>query len=85
MRRQLRRVIITYTEPKVSTIIPNWNGLEDTTECLEFPKKITYPNYDVIVVDNGFQANRNRHDNVGAGGAGVRMLVRLVGIIAIGL
>jgi hypothetical protein len=36
--------------PKVSIIIVNWNGLEDTVECLESLKQITYPNYEVIVV-----------------------------------
>ena len=40
-------------EPKVSIIVLNWNGLEDTIECLESLKRITYPNYKVIVVDNG--------------------------------
>lgn len=39
--------------PRVSIIILNWNGWEDTIECLESLYKITYPNYDVIVVDNG--------------------------------
>jgi GT2 family glycosyltransferase len=39
--------------PRVSIIILNWNGLQDTMECLESLKKITYPNYEVIVVDNG--------------------------------
>ena len=39
--------------PKVSIIILNWNGLKDTIECLESLKKITYPNYEVVVVDNG--------------------------------
>lgn len=38
--------------PKVSIIILNWNGLEDTIECLESLKKGTYHNYEVIVVDN---------------------------------
>lgn len=42
---------------KVSIIILNWNGLEDTIECLESLKKITYPNYEVIVVDNGSRGN----------------------------
>lgn len=42
---------------KVSTIILNWNGLEDTIECLESLKKITYPNYEVIVVDNDSRGN----------------------------
>jgi GT2 family glycosyltransferase len=39
--------------PKVSIIILNWNGLEDTSECLESLKKVTYANYETIVVDNG--------------------------------
>jgi len=39
--------------PKVSIIILNWNGWEDTIECLESLYQITYPDYDVIVVDNG--------------------------------
>ena len=38
--------------PRVSVVILNLNGLEHTLECLESLKKITYPNYDVIVVDN---------------------------------
>lgn len=42
---------------KVSIIILNWNGLKDTIECLESLKKITYPNYEVIVVDNGSEGN----------------------------
>jgi len=44
-------------QPKVSIVILNWNGLEDTIECLESLKKITYPNYEVIVVDNGSEGN----------------------------
>jgi GT2 family glycosyltransferase/ubiquinone/menaquinone biosynthesis C-methylase UbiE len=43
--------------PKVSIIILNWNGLKDTIECLESLKKITYPNYEVIVVDNSSEGN----------------------------
>ncbi len=43
--------------PKVSIITLNWNGLEDTIECLESLKTITYPNYEVIVVDNGSEGN----------------------------
>jgi len=45
------------THPKVSIIVLNWNGLGDTIECLESLKKITYPNYEVIVVDNGSRGN----------------------------
>ena len=43
--------------PKVCVIILNWNGLEDTIECLESLKKTTYPNYEVVVVDNGSKGN----------------------------
>jgi len=40
-------------KPKVSIIILNWNGLDDTIECLDSLKKIAYTDYEVIVVDNG--------------------------------
>lgn len=43
--------------PKVSIIVLNWNGLKDTIECLESLKKITYPNYEMVVVDNGSEGN----------------------------
>ena len=39
--------------PRVPIIILNWNGWKDTIECLESSYLITYPNYEVIVVDNG--------------------------------
>ncbi len=42
---------------KISIIILNWNGWKDTIECLESLYGITYPNYEVIVVDN------NSHDS----------------------
>jgi len=38
--------------PHVSIIILNWNGWEDTIECLESVFQINYPNFDVILVDN---------------------------------
>jgi len=43
--------------PKVSIIILNYNGLSDTIKCLESLKNITYPNYNVIVVDNNSNGN----------------------------
>jgi Predicted glycosyltransferases len=39
--------------PKVIIIILNWNGKENTINCLEALKLTTYPNYEIIVVDNG--------------------------------
>ena len=38
--------------PKVSIITINWNGKEDTAECLESVKRLDYPNYEIVVVDN---------------------------------
>jgi GT2 family glycosyltransferase len=43
--------------PKVAIIILNWNGLDDTIECLESLKKIAYPDYYVVAVDNGSEGN----------------------------
>lgn len=39
--------------PQVSCIVLNWNGWQDTIECLNVLKESTYPNQNVIVVDNG--------------------------------
>ncbi|MFA6431255.1 MAG: glycosyltransferase family 2 protein [Candidatus Margulisiibacteriota bacterium] len=38
---------------KVAVIVLNWNGWQDTIACLDSIYKINYPNYQVIVVDNG--------------------------------
>lgn len=38
---------------KVAIIVLNWNGWRDTIECLESIEKVTYPNYEVILLDNG--------------------------------
>ena len=43
--------------PKVAIIILNWNGLDDTIECLDSLQDIVYPNYEVIIVDNGSQGD----------------------------
>ena len=39
--------------PAVFVIILNWNGLQDTLECLGSLVSCDYPNFNVIVVDNG--------------------------------
>jgi GT2 family glycosyltransferase len=39
--------------PQVAIICLNWNGWEDTIECLESIFRISYPNYQVVVLDNG--------------------------------
>ena len=43
----------TTDTPKVYIIILNWNGREETLECLKSVNKINYPNFLTIVVDNG--------------------------------
>jgi len=40
-------------DKKVFIVILNWNGLDDTRECILSLKKNTYANYEIVVVDNG--------------------------------
>jgi GT2 family glycosyltransferase len=39
--------------PHVAIIVLNWNRCEDTLECLGSLRQLQYPNYQIIVVDNG--------------------------------
>jgi len=43
--------------PLVAVVILNWNGLQDTCECLVSLQKIDYADYKVVVVDNGSHNN----------------------------
>ena len=43
--------------PKVAIILLNYNGLKDTSECLESLKKINFENFEIIVVDNDSKNN----------------------------
>lgn len=38
---------------KVYILILNWNGWQDTVECVESCQKLTYPNFRILIVDNG--------------------------------
>jgi len=40
-------------ENKVVIVILNWNGKNDTIECIKSLNNIKYKNYEIIVVDNG--------------------------------
>ncbi len=42
----------TASTPQIAIIILNWNGWQDTIECLTSIANIAYPNYRVIIVDN---------------------------------
>jgi len=39
--------------PLVSVVIPNWNGAHHLITCLDSLGRQTYPNFEVILVDNG--------------------------------
>lgn len=39
--------------PLVFIIVLNWNGKDDTLECLGSLQKLDYPNFETVVVDNG--------------------------------
>jgi len=41
------------TSPIVFIIVLNWNGKDDTLECLRSLLKLDYPNFETVVVDNG--------------------------------
>jgi len=41
--------------PSVAVIVLNWNGTDDTLECLASLAALDYPRCEVIVVDNGSQ------------------------------
>jgi len=51
--------------PLVHIIIVNWNGWRDTLDCIETCRKLTWPNYSIVVVDNassdGSEENLRRH------------------------
>lgn len=40
-------------EPSIAVVILNWNGIEDTIECIESLEKSEYTMFKIIVLDNG--------------------------------
>jgi len=40
--------------PRVSVITINWNGKEDTIECVASLLRLNYSNHDIVIVDSGF-------------------------------
>lgn len=46
-------VLRATVSPPVTCIILNWNGWQDTIDCLDALKQCTYPNLSTVVVDNG--------------------------------
>lgn len=50
---QSKRRVSLNSGPQVACIIVNWNGWQDTIECLDALQHCTYQDLTVIVVDNG--------------------------------
>ena len=46
---------------RVAVVVLNWNGWRDTLECLASLEKLSYPNFEVIVVDNGSTDGSQAH------------------------
>jgi GT2 family glycosyltransferase len=53
LREASERVLMPQASPKVSIITLTWNSYEVTRDCLLTLKKLDYPNFEIIVVDNG--------------------------------
>jgi GT2 family glycosyltransferase len=43
----------TTVQPSVFVIVLNWNGWEDTIECLTSVLKLDYKNFRILLIDNG--------------------------------
>lgn len=41
------------SDPLVSVVILNWNGLEDTLRCIDSVRNLNYANIEIVLVDNG--------------------------------
>jgi len=48
-------MLIDHNSPLVYIIILNWNGWEDTIECLDSLLQINYSNYRIVLCDNNSQ------------------------------
>jgi GT2 family glycosyltransferase len=46
---------VSQYSPTVSVVVVNWNRRELLKSCLESLERQTYPNYEVIIIDNGSQ------------------------------
>lgn len=49
------------TTPRVHIVILNWNGWQDTIECLESVFNLDYPNFQVVLCDNDSQDGSLAH------------------------
>lgn len=40
-------------DPLVHILVLNWNNYDDSRRCIESLEKLDYPNYEIVLVDNG--------------------------------
>jgi len=40
-------------EPLLFILLLNWNGWKDTVECIESCRKLSYPHFRILIIDNG--------------------------------
>lgn len=55
--KYLEEIYMINEQPSVYIILVNYNGINDTIECIESLKKINYSNYKIIIIDNGSSDN----------------------------
>lgn len=53
-------IIVKMNHPRVAIIVLNFNGLKDTIHCLKSLLKTKYPNFRVIVADNGSKIDESK-------------------------
>jgi len=53
----LPRELISHEQPKVSVVICSYNGAATLEECLHSLMRLDYPDYEVVLVDDGSQDN----------------------------
>jgi len=49
---------MTHKQPLVYISILNWNGIDETIECLESLQNLDYDNYRIVVIDNASKENQ---------------------------
>ncbi len=50
---QAGRYLTVDTHPKVTCVVLNWNGSADTLDCLAALEQSSYPQMQIVIVDNG--------------------------------
>lgn len=54
LAEQQRNPVGSYSgQKRVAVVVLNWNGWQDTLECIASLQKLNCPNFELIVVDNG--------------------------------